>query len=279
MKELRVAEFSLRDTLECGQTFCWTKLDGGYVTTDVGQVVYVEQDEDILRYATSERDVSLTRLFRLDDPLAEIHGQIDKDELMHQSIAFAPGLRIISDPFFPCLISFICSIRNNIPSIRRVVQRIRERYGPMYEFDGRIFYGMPDPERLAQVPVGELRGIGLDWRAEFIVRTSRAIVNEEVSEAQLRSMPYDTAHSTLKQLHGVGDKVADCVCLFSLGFLEAFPIDVWIERVIQKQYGIFTQSGKSYANKSQAAREYFGPYAGYAQEYLYYYTRSTYCRR
>ena len=114
----------------------------------------------------------------------------------------------------------------------------------------------------------------MGFRAKYIKKTAEAIAEEEIHLETLQRMPYENARGHLKTLHGVGDKVADCVCLFSLGFLESFPIDVWIERVIQEHYDVFTASGKSYAKKSAAAREYFGRYAGYAQEYLFHYTRS-----
>jgi len=275
MREIVVKKFSLRDTLECGQTFCWTPHGQGYLSTDWGQVIYVEQVGNRLRYKTSDHDERIESFFRLDDPIDKIHDEICKDDTMRRAIEFAPGLRIVSDPFFPCLVTFLCSIRNNIPSIRRLAWRLREKYGPAYEFEGSTYRGMPSAEELARVPTQELRALGLDWRAEFVSRTAKAICEGLVTEEELRASDYEEAHEQLKRLHGVGDKVADCVCLFSLGFLEAFPIDVWIERVIQRHYEIFTQSGKSYAKKSKAAREYFGQYAGYAQEYLYYYTRST----
>ncbi len=274
MRSLRVSMFDLHDTLECGQTFCWRPEEHGYINTDVGQAVYVEQRGDRLHYITSESDVSLKRMFRLDDPLTEIQREISKDDFMRECIAFAPGLRIVSDPFYPCLVSFLCSIRNNIPNIYRTTQRLREKYGPTYELDGRTYHGMPDIESVLRIPPAELRALGLGWRADFILKTSRALQESGTDAQALRALGYEGAHRALKMFHGVGDKVADCVCLFSLGFLEAFPIDVWIERVVQEHYALFTGRGRGYAAKTRMAREYFGRYAGYAQEYLYYYTRS-----
>ncbi|MGY5861609.1 MAG: DNA glycosylase [Candidatus Thorarchaeota archaeon] len=275
MKKLEVSDFSLQETLECGQTFCWVKEGNGYINADIGRVVYVEQQGNLLLYETSHGDVSLEHLFRLEDPLENIQKEISKDELMRKSIQFAPGLRIIQDPFYPCLISFLISTRNNIPTIKRATQAIREKYGPSYEFRGKTYRGMPSPTCMSLVTVSELEALKLAWRAKFIVRSTEALLAGEVDPKALIKMSYEQAHYALKTLHGVGDKVADCVCLFSLGFLEAFPIDVWIERIIQQQYGIFTSAGKSYAKKGQAARDYFGQYAGYAQEYLYYHTRTT----
>ncbi|MHA1577059.1 MAG: DNA-3-methyladenine glycosylase family protein [Candidatus Thorarchaeota archaeon] len=276
MNELKVNHFDLKDTIECGQTFCWIKEGEGYINSDVGQVVYVEQDGNKLRYDSSSGKVDIRELFRLADPLPEIQKEIMIDKMMKDSISFAPGLRIIKDPFFPCLISFICSIRNNIPSIRRLTQSLREKYGSIYKFREKTYYGMPTPKQMSKATIKELDSLRLGWRKHFIKRTTESIISGEVTPEHLKELEYEEAHELLNSLHGVGDKVADCVCLFSLGFLEAFPIDVWIERVIQKQYGIFTATGNSYAKKSKAAREYFGSYAGYAQEYLYYFSRSTF---
>ncbi len=274
MRSLQVERFSLIDTLECGQTFCWVKEGKGYINADIGKVVYVEQRGDTLLYDTSKGDVNLSDLFRLEDPLDKIHREITRDGIMKKSLDFAPNLRIINDPFFPCLVSFLCSVWKNVPAIRGMTTAIRKNWGTSYEFRGKRFYGMPTPEQLSKATVRELKNLGLAWRSEFIVKSTEAILAGQVTEDGLRSMEYVDAHKQLKKLHGVGNKVADCVSLFSLGFLEAFPIDVWIERVIQEHYGVFTATGKSYSKKSEAARNYFGRYAGYAQEYLYHYSRS-----
>lgn len=274
MRRLTVDGFSLDDTLSCGQSFCWMREGRGYVNADLGQVVYVEQVGDELRYETSSQPVQIRRLLGLEDPIDEIVSEIGRDDVTKKSIAHAPGLRIVRDPFYPCLISFICSIWKNIPAIQAITQRIREMWGPSYKFRGNTYFGMPTPDVLGEVAVDDLKAIGLAWRAEFIHRSTRAILDGQVEESALREVPYEEAHRALTSLHGVGNKVADCVLLFSLDHLDAFPIDVWIERVIQKHYGIFTTTGKTYAKKSRAARDYFGRYAGYAQEFLYYYFRT-----
>ena len=274
MKELKVSNFSLKDTLECGQTFCWVPEGNGYVNADIGQAVYVEQEDDILRWEASEGRVDLSDLFRLDDPLLEIQKKIAKDEFMRDSINFAPSLRIIHDPVYPCLVSFLCATWKGIPAIKTMVQRIRKSCGPEFELRGKSYFGMPTPQQLCDIDESVLNSLGLAWRADFIKRSTDSILNGEIDLEGLKTLSYQSAHSKLKTLHGVGNKVADCVCLFSVGHLEAFPIDVWIERVIQQRYGIFTEAGKSYQKKSEAARTYFGKYAGYAQEYLYYYSRS-----
>jgi len=273
VKSFEVERFSLSDSLECGQTFCWINEGKGYVNADIGQVVYVEQRGNGLYYETSHDDVDLVGMFRLDDPLEDIQLEISRDGIMKASIEFAPDLRIINDPFYPTLISFLCSVWKNVPAIRGMTSSIRREWGPSYEFRGRKYYGMPTPHQLSKASIKDLKKLGLAWRADFISKSTETIIEGDVSETSLTSMNYADTHRQLKKLHGVGNKVADCVCLFSLGFLEAFPIDVWIERVIQEHYDVFSETGKSYMRRSNAARKYFGKYAGYAQEYLYHYSR------
>jgi len=274
MRSIRVTRFNLFDTIECGQTFTWRPEGEGYINSDLGQVVYVEQRGDKLLYETSSHSVKLRELFRLDDKLYEIQQKISRTGIMQESIAYAPNLRIVQDPFFPCLISFICSTQKGIPAIHTLMNNIRERYGQTYTFRGKTYFGFPTSEQLADACQEDYKCLGAGYRSRYIHRTIETLTKAEITEDALKNMDYTDAHRTLKGLHGVGDKVADCVCLFSLGFLEAFPIDVWIERVIRDHYPIFTIEGTSYAKKSMAAREYFGEYAGYAQEYLYYYSRS-----
>jgi N-glycosylase/DNA lyase len=274
MKSLIVDRFSLFDTIECGQTFTWQREGNGYVNADEGQVIYVEQKDNTLFYETSSKSVDICTFFRLQDPLDEIQSEIACSGIMQESIEFAPNLRIISDLLFPCLISFISSIQKNIPAIHTLMNKIREKWGPSYDFRGKTYYGFPKLEDISDARIQDFEALNAGYRSKFFVKTIKALNNDVVTEEQLRTMEYSEAHETLKTLHGVGDKVADCVCLFSLGFLDAFPIDVWIEKVIQDHYSIFELDGKSYKKKSTAARKYFGQYAGYAQEYLYYFSRS-----
>ncbi len=205
MRTLQVESFSLTDTLECGQTFCWVKEGEGYINADIGQVVYVEQKGDSLLYDSSKGDINLSELFRLEDPLDQIHREITRDGIMKKSIDFAPNLRIINDPFFPCLVSFLCSVWKNVPAIRGMTNAIRENWGPSYEFRGKTYYGMPSPEQLSQATVSGLKKLGLAWRSEFIVKSTEAIVAGEITEDGLRSMEYLEAHKQLKKLHGAGD--------------------------------------------------------------------------
>ncbi|MHA1956439.1 MAG: DNA-3-methyladenine glycosylase family protein [Candidatus Thorarchaeota archaeon] len=204
MRSLKVNNFDLKDTLECGQTFCWVKEGDGYVNADVGQAIYVEQNGDTLLYESSTGKAPLELLLRLNDPIEDIQKELNKDELMKDSIEYAPGLRVVSDPTFPCLISFLCSTRNNIPSIKRATQTIRKKYGPSYELRGKEFYGLPTPDQMSVATVEELEGIGLAWRSKFITKSTESILIGEMDLEDLKRTNYEDAHKQLQQLFGVG---------------------------------------------------------------------------
>ncbi|TFH08795.1 MAG: hypothetical protein E4H14_05750 [Candidatus Thorarchaeota archaeon] len=211
MKTLTVNRFSLFDTIESGQTFTWTREGNGYVNADLGQVIYVEQREDTLLYESSSHSVDLVRLFRLDDPLDEIQAEITRRGFMQESIDFAPNLRIVSDPFVPCLFSFIGSIQKNIPAIHTLMDNIRKKWGPSYNFRGKIYYGFPHLENLSSATISDFEGLNAGYRSKFFVQTIESINSGDVTEELLGTLAYSEAHETLKTLHGVGDKVADCV--------------------------------------------------------------------
>ncbi len=126
MKRFTVKKFSLQKTLECGQSFCWTREGEGYINADVGGVIYVEQREDRLYYESTHNNIDLCHLLGLNDPIKEIQQQLRKDQFIDKCINFGDGLRVVRDPFFPCLVSFLCSIRKNIPAIEKMTRRIRD---------------------------------------------------------------------------------------------------------------------------------------------------------
>ncbi len=265
----------LVETLESGQTFVWRRqTDGdGFSTAVEGEGVRVYQDdhEEGVRYETTgASEKAVRRLLGLDDPLDEIHDEISHDELVRRGIDEYPGLRVVNDEFFACTVSFIISAQNRIPRIKSLVDEIRRRYGePIEGYDAYVF---PSPETLAEAGEEELREIGLGYRAPYVVETARMVADGEVDPGEVRRMEYVDAHDEVKRLMGVGDKVADCILLFSLGFNEAVPIDTWIDEAIETYYPDL--AGSSYSETSENFRDYFGEYAGYAQNYIFHYIRN-----
>jgi N-glycosylase/DNA lyase len=163
--------------------------------------------------------------------------------------------------------------------------KLSKKFGEKTTLDNHDFYTFPTPENLAKATEGDLMACGLGYRAKYVLETSKRISENNILES-LKTVPYQQAKNELVTFPGVGLKVADCILLFSLGKLEAFPVDVWVKRVILRHYhthfpDVFISKISRHASLSNAeyerlnefGRTYFGKYAGYAQEYLYHYER------
>jgi N-glycosylase/DNA lyase len=225
--------------------------------------------------------------FGLEDDLQKISAEIGKDPHIRKALSAFWGLRVIRQPPWECLISYICATYKNIPAIQHMLLSLSRRFGEKLVFDGYAFYTFPTPEKLAHASEASLASCGLGYRAKYVQATSKRIFESSFELESLRQLPYEQAKKQLCRLAGVGSKVADCVLLFSLGKTEAFPVDRWVERVILNHY--FQQlapelaqrlsrkdglSNSDYAKLNEFGRQYFGKYAGYAQEYLYHYERT-----
>jgi len=278
----------LRTTLESGQTYLWRREDGRayesadageaaapwYYTATGGEVVRVRQREDSLEWeATTDADPLLVERLRLGDDVPAILDSVPDDPLLTDARETAAGLRIVSDPFFPCLISFICSAQMRVERIYAMQTALCREFGERIAFDGETYHAFPTPERLATATEAELRELGLGYRAPYVQRSAELAAAGELAPEAVREMDYEAAREALQTFVGVGDKVADCVLLFSLGFLEAVPLDTWIRTAIEDYYPDCDRG--SYAETSRAIREAFGgEYAGYAQTYVFHHLRT-----
>ena len=277
--------FSLEHTLRCGQLFRWEKLGDWWYGVVEDKVVKARQIADKLIFQTFPEKTNaefIENYFRLDDDLPAILSQINKDEHVRRAIERCHGLRISRQEPWECLISYICATYKNIPAIKNMILNLSKRFGKKTTFNGHDFYAFPKPSDLAHASLEEIRSCKLGFRAERVLETSKILDREEFNLEDLRKMDYAKAKQKLLSLPGVGQKVADCVLLFSLDKLEAFPVDIWIKRAVLEFYQSYFErsfvkrvSGKSsitpseYKTISSFGREYFGKYAGYAQEYLF----------
>jgi len=287
--------FDLQATVESGQSYLWSRLDGKMYTTDDaygGQawyetvvppidgvsderaVVRVRQVDDRIEWeSTTDAVPILTHLLRLDDDLAAIYDAAPDEPLFDRAFAQYRGMRLVRDPPFPCLISFICSAQMRVSRIHGMQQRLASEYGETVEFDGRSYEAFPTPEALAARTEAELRDLSLGYRAPYVQRTAEMIADGEADPADAANREYEAAREYLTQFVGVGQKVADCVLLFSLGFLEAVPLDTWIRTAIEDHYPDCEQG--NYTDTSRAIRAQFGDaYAGYVQTYVFHYLRN-----
>lgn len=286
--ELSPGELDLVKTMQCGQTFCWNTVSGTplydadatnrFYTTVDNEILIVWQEDrggDLYYEATGELDTSVESLFRLHEPLQdEVLPQISKDDVMEEAVNQHQGIRIIQDEFLPCLISYLCSPQMRIPRIKELVNSIMEEYGATMEYKGHQLQRFPSLYELSNISERKLRRMKLGYRSKYVESAVNTLIKGDINQDQLQDMDYRTAHNELKELHGVGDKVADCVLLFSLGFTEAFPLDTWAQQAIQSYYPEHHVEDDYHAT-AENMRNYFGAdYAGYAQEYLFHHVRS-----
>jgi N-glycosylase/DNA lyase len=258
--------FSLDLTLGCGQVFRWER-DGEWWQGIVEhEHIRIREIDGFLQYSGSTPR-TLQNYFQLDLDLEMILRSINRDPIMEQAIARCRGLRIIRQPAWECLASYICATYANIPGIRKKIALLSENYGEPFFSNSEIFRAFPSAEALASSDLAYNRTCSLGYRAPYLVETARAIAADPDWAERIMSLSYEEARGFLLRLKGVGPKVADCVLLFAFGKYEAFPVDVWIARIMQKYYA--GQDPARYDKIARAGREYFGRYAGYAQEYLF----------
>lgn len=264
--KLRLPLFSLKDTLECGQFFRFTKTQDPYLIQASDRIFPIWQKGDLLFYEGVEEDF-LIRFFRLEEDLDRILIEIDRDPIIHQAIQQYRGLRLIRQDPWECLVSFLFSSAKAIPHIRCLIEALCKSAGRKVAWGFHSSYGFPAPHDIEGAHLEEVRA---GFRTDYLIKSSQCIDRDRL--LSLRGLAYEEAKKRLMRLSGVGKKIADCVLLYSLDFLEAFPMDTWIKKGLQKSYFNGEKVGE---NKMEGfVRSHFGPFAGYAQLYLYHYWRN-----
>ena len=266
--------FSLDQTLGCGQVFRWERTEEGWWYGVVeGRVIKIRQDESTIVFEGA-KTAFIRHYFSLDLDLEEIVKTIDLDPFIHAAISRCAGLHLIRQPPWECTASYICSTNSNIPTIRRRIASIAKQFGKPIEFEEKTYYSFPDPSSISCEGLEGLTECKLGYRQPYVFGTSCSVFNEKQWEDTIRNLPYEDARKELMKLHGVGPKAADCILLFAFQKYEAFPVDVWIRRIMQQNYikTLNLEAGltnRDYDTIRRFAREHFGKYCGYAQEYLY----------
>jgi N-glycosylase/DNA lyase len=280
--------FDLQSTLESGQSYLWWRADGNdyedepyggdawYLTTTRAAggpaVLRVRQVDGVLEWeSTIDAEPVLRRRLRLDDDLAAIRESVPDDDLVTRAFETYPGMRVVRDPPFGALVSFICSAQMRVARIHAMQQSLREALGTPVEFDGATYHAYPTPEQLAAASEADLRELSLGYRAPY-VRETAAMVADGTRPDEARGEPYEQAREWLTRYVGVGQKVADCVLLFALDYLEAIPLDTWIRKTISEHYPDCDRD--SYTDTSRALRDRLGgTHAGYTQTYIFHFLR------
>ncbi|MGQ9629916.1 MAG: DNA-3-methyladenine glycosylase family protein [bacterium] len=279
VRDIRLAvspEFNLGATLLCGQAFRWYENRGGSFTGVIdGGVVDLRKDGQGI-FARVEGDPGLNgdRLrdyFDLDLNLEGILRELGKDENVRRAIDLYGEMRILHQSPFECLISFIISANNYIPRIKSTISKLSKTLG---EHIARGYHAFPKPYAIAGSNVETLERCGMGFRAKYVWEASRRIASGDFDLEGIGAMPYAEAKERLMELKGVGEKISNCVLLYSMRKYEAFPVDVWIKQVVQDLY--FDGADVPMKAISNFASERFGEFAGYAQLYLYHWARMEY---
>lgn len=261
-------------TLYSGQAFRWSRAQEGWHAGYVrNQPLRVRRIDGAFEWqgSPSLRRSDLARYFRLDGTHEEFLREVPRDALLERALQTFPGLRLLNQDPWEVFIAYIVSQNSNIPKISRTLESLAVRAGKAVEWAGRLWHRFPTARQLAALSESELRATGMGYRAPFVRAAAQVVADGRLKLSTLRRKSYSQAKEALLEIPGIGEKVADCVLLYGLGHLEAFPTDVWIERVMREVY--FRRRRVTYPRVAQFARNHFGPRAGYAQHFLFHYRR------
>lgn len=277
LEQIDAPDFDLEMTLDSGQVFHWERSGSGFVGSIGDRAVYVEQRGAQI-FSSPGASPHVHRYFALDHEVAGICAGFPNDPAMSAARDYCRGLRIMRQPIWQCLGSFITSSMKQVAHIRQMSRALRERFGTRAAVCRADVYLFPTADRIARATENELRECALGYRARNLLLTAQRVSSGEADLEAWRSLPDGELRAELCGLPGVGAKVANCVMLFAYERLRAFPIDVWIERVLRERY--FARRRNVTAQKLRDfCDSYFGEHGGYAQQYLFHHARKTTPRR
>jgi len=271
--------YALAETLYSGQAFRWDPILNGEAHEGIldGVRVRLSQKEDGIHFSSESGnsfDVGFIKKYlRLEDDLQLIYSQLSSDTYFTQAKDLYEGLHILRQDPWECLVTFICSANNNIPRIKSLVKGLSETCGERIRDQFGYFYSFPEPVSISEIGELGLRKIGLGFRAKYVAKVAESVVRDEIDLKSFRFLEYQEALTELLKFPGVGDKVANCVLLFSMDKLQAFPVDVWIKRVLRENYLNDSDEPIPDTKLRDWAQIHFGEFAGYANQYLFHQRR------
>ncbi|MDE0831613.1 MAG: DNA repair protein [Nitrosopumilus sp.] len=258
------------NSINSGQVFLWEKCGSDWYGINGQDILKINKNAVIKSIQNSKTD-----FFRKKDNMQEIIKSISKDKTVKEAIKQYEGLRIFKQDPFQCMISFIISSNSNIQKIKNSLEKITKKFGVKVEIQNKEFFLFPKPEKLANASIEEIKKCGVGYRAPFIKQAAEMIFSKKIDLEYLEKLDYKEAKKNICLIPGVGNKVADCILLFSLNKLEAFPLDTWMIKILEKYYSnefkieTKTITQKQYEILHEKIVNYFGPYCGYAQQFLF----------
>ena len=272
--------FEPKHIFECGQCFRWNlEDDGSYTGVFNENVLNVKKEKDEVQFkgaVNGNIKEIVDEYFDLKRDYSKIKKELSEiDENLNLSIKYGNGIRILNQDLWETIISFIISANNNIPRIKGIIEKMSKKYGKEIYYNGTKYYTFPRPEDLENVTVEDFRNLGVGFRDIRLYKTTQMILENKIDLKSLYKEPTTNVKEKLLTLSGVGEKVADCILLFStLKRFDVFPIDVWVRRVMNELY--IKNEDKTKVNKREIqklAYEKFGKLEGLAQQYLFYWKR------
>lgn len=270
-----VKDFNITHIFDCGQCFRWDRQpDGSYTGVVKDKVVNLSQQKDMVTLdnaSLTDYDTVWKNYFDMDTDYSDIKACVDVDEIMDEAVAFGSGIRILNQDEWETMISFMISANNRIPMIKKVIENISKSFGNyICTYRDKDYYTFPTAQQLASSPVEKIQECKAGFRSERIKDAAIRFLAEKDKIYSLKDKTYEEGLDYLKTYKGIGDKVANCILLFSMKQFSTFPVDVWVRRVMQTLYVDEKTNDKEIR---RFAEEKFGRYSGYAQQYLFYYAR------
>ena len=271
---------NVENSINSGQVFLWRKNDKYWYGVNGQDILKISNSGTIKSYQNTKTD-----FFRKKDDIEKIIKSISKDNITKKAVKQYLGLRILEQDPFQCLISFIVSSNSNIQKIKYSLENISNKFGNKIKFDNQEFFLFPKPSKLAKASISEIKSCGVGYRAKFIKEAANMTLLKKINFESMKKNSYQEAKEKICQIPGVGNKVADCVLLFSLNKLEAFPLDRWMIRILEKYYSkqfqleTKTITEKQYEILHEKIVNYFGPFAGYSQQFLFKMERENYQKK
>ena len=258
------------NSINSGQVFLWEKQGSDWYGIDGQDVLKINKNGVIKSIRNLKTD-----FFRKNDNMQEIIKSISKDKTVKEAVKEYEGLRLFRQDPFQCLISFIISSNSNIQKIKNSLEKIAKKFGKKVKIQNKEFFLFPEPEKMAKATIDEIKSCGVGYRAPFIKEAAKMVILKKIDFEYLKKCNYHEAKKNICLVPGIGNKVADCIMLFSLNKLESFPLDTWMIKILEKYYSkefkieTKTITQKQYELLHEKIVNYFGPYCGYAQQYLF----------
>ena len=258
------------NSINSGQVFLWEKQGVDWYGINGQDILKIDKNASIKSIRNLKTD-----FFRKNDNMQEIIKSISKDKTVKKAVKEYEGLRLFRQDPFQCLISFIISSNSNIQKIKNSLEKIAKKFGKKVKIQNKEFFLFPEPEKMAKATIDEIKSCGVGYRAPFIKEAAKMVILKKIDFEYLKKCDYHEAKKNICLVPGIGNKVADCIMLFSLNKLESFPLDTWMIKILEKYYSkefkieTKTITQKQYELLHEKIVNYFGPYCGYAQQYLF----------